>query len=122
MAENDEDIFGLEMSQSNCTDSTMDFSSTSSVYANGDEVVAKLSTAFNCAMKAANPKLLVGYHSLTLAINEVSPSGAIAACKCRSEVNFKFQFPEFKKYKIEKIYFTIDGAVQSESKIINKSK
>ena len=118
-AEDDENFFSLEMSQKNCTESASDFSSTSSSYSNGDKVVAELSTALNCAMKAANPKLHVGYRSLTLAIDEVSPSGAIAMCKCRSEINFKFIFPEFSEYKFEKMYFTIDGAVHSESEILN---
>ena len=116
----DDDFFSLEMSQTNCTEAASDFSSTSFAYVSGDEVYAELSTALNCAMKAANPKLHVGFRSLMLAIDEVSSSGAIAMCKCRSDINFKFVFPEFKEYKFEKMYFTIDGAVQSETKILNK--
>jgi len=122
LAEGGQDIFNLEMSQTKCAEPASDFSSTSFSYADGDEVFAELSTALNCAMKAANPRIHVGYSSLTLAIDEVSPSGAIALCKCRSKIKFKFTFPELKEYKFERIYFTIDGAVESESKILNRSK
>ncbi len=120
-AEDNGDLFKLEMEQTNCTEAAADFSSNSSAYAEGDEVFAELSTAINCAMKAANPKLRIGYQSLTLALDEVSPSGAIAMCKCRTKINFRFTFPDFKEYPFEKIYFTIDGAVQSHANILNKA-
>ncbi|WP_444907887.1 hypothetical protein ACJJIR_07660 [Microbulbifer sp. SSSA008] len=119
-AEDDVDLFKLEMNQKNCVESTVNFGSASTSYSKGEVVFAELSTVINCAAKVANPELYIGNDSLTLAVDEVFPSGVIEMCKCRTRIDFKFVFPEFKEYRFEELYFTVNGAVQSKTAILNK--
>jgi hypothetical protein len=122
LSNNLSDDFGLKMTQvASCREPVGAFETFFSAEQLAGNFEADLKIAINCAAKLMNPKLYISEYGITIGVDALSESGAYTVCNCSSQYRFSFSFPDYEEYKLNTLFLTVNGAVRSQTTILNNS-